>query len=159
MMYEPNAMARSGANVYARVGLESGVMSATPHQLVSLLFNGAKVAITMARHHMAHKEVAAKGKAISKAINIIDNGLKLSFEADANNPAAADLVANLMALYDYTVKCLMRANLRNDPALLDEAERLLDSIGTAWREIDPNNMPQAQAAAATAAPVRFSAGA
>jgi flagellar protein FliS len=156
-MYEPNAMARSGANVYARVGLESSVMSASPHQLVSMLFNGVKAAITMARHHMANNEVAAKGKAISKAINIIDNGLKTSFEADASDPAAVELVANLMALYDYTVKCLLRANLRNDPALLDEAERLLDSVGSAWREIDPKNMPQASNQ--DAAPVRFSAGA
>ncbi|OIP17306.1 MAG: flagellar export chaperone FliS [Comamonadaceae bacterium CG2_30_59_20] len=152
-------MARSGANVYARVGLESGVMSASPHQLVSMLFNGVKAAITMARHHMAHNEIAAKGKAISKAINIIDNGLKISFEADASNPVGEALVANLMALFDYTVKCLLRANLRNDPALLDEAERLLESIGSAWREIDPNNMPQAQASGNDAAPVRFSAGA
>jgi flagellar protein FliS len=157
-MYEPNAMARSGANVYARVGLESSVMSASPHQVVSMLFSGVKAAITMARHHMAHNEIAAKGKAISKAINIIDNGLKTSFEADAGNPAGEALVANLMALFDYTVKCLMRANLRNDPALLDEAERLLDSVGSAWREIDPKNMAQAQAAV-NAAPPRFSAGA
>ena len=156
-MYEPNAMARSGANVYARVGLESSVMSASPHQVVSMLFNGVKAAITMARHHMAHNEIAAKGKAISKAINIIDNGLKTSFEADESDPAAVALVANLMALYDYTIKCLMRANLRNDPALLDEAERLLDSVGSAWREIDPKNMPQASNQ--DTAPVRFSAGA
>lgn len=159
MMYEPNAMARSGANVYARVGLETGVMSATPHQVVSMLFNGVKAAITMARHHMAHNEIAAKGSAISKAINIIDNGLKSSFEADAGNPAAVELVANLMALYDYTARCLLLANLRNDPALLDEADRLLDSIGSAWREIDPQTPHQAQASNQNAAPVRFSAGA
>lgn len=156
-MYEPNAMARSGASVYARVGLETGVMSASPHQVVSMLFNGVKAAITMARHHMAHNEIAAKGKAISKAINIIDNGLKTGFEADTNNPAALELVANLMDLFDYTVKCLLRANLRNDPALLDEAERLLDSVGTAWRETDPKNM--AQASNQDAGPVNLSAGA
>lgn len=154
-MYEPNTMARSGANLYARVGLETGVMSASPHRLVTLLFNGLASAIHMARHHMAQGEIAAKGQAISKAINIIDNGLKLSFEAEPGDAAGAALVANLMALFDYSSRQLMVANLRNDPALLDEAERLLESVGSAWRETDP----QAQPAATPAAPARFSVGA
>ena len=154
-------MNRSGANVYARVGLETGIMSATPHHLITLLFKGAKAAIVMGRHHMAQGEIAAKGNAISKAINIIDNGLKPSFEAEAGDVAGAALVANLMALYDYIVKTLMRANLRNDPALLDEADRLLENIASAWREVDPQE-PHAVTvteAAHGAPPARFSIGA
>lgn len=41
-----------GANAYARVGVESGVMSADPHQLIVMLFDGAKTAIRAARIHM-----------------------------------------------------------------------------------------------------------
>lgn len=158
-MYEPNSMARSGANVYARVGLETGVMSATPHQLISMLFSGAKAAIGMARHHMAQGEIAAKGKAISKAIGIIDNGLKPSFEAAPGDTGGAELVANMMALYDYVSLCLMRANLRNAPALLDEAERLLDSIGSAWREMDPQHQTPMPGATSGSSTMRFSIGA
>lgn len=160
-MYARTAAASSGANSYAQVGLQSGVMSASPHQLITMLFDGAKTAIAMARHHMAQKEIAAKGKAISKAINIIDNGLKASLDAEAGGPAGAELVANLSALYDYITQRLMQANLRNDPALLDEAERLLDNIGSAWREIDPQRsalMAKASNDPATPTP-RFSAGA
>ncbi|MFZ4478446.1 MAG: flagellar export chaperone FliS [Rhodoferax sp.] len=158
-MYEPNSMARSGARTYARVGLETGVMSATPHQLISLLFNGAKTAINMARHHMAQREIAAKGNAISKAINIVENGLKPSFEAEAGDKAGAALVANLMALYDYISKRLLQANLRNDPALLDEADRLLDNISSAWREIDPQQRQRALNAANEPASTQFARGA
>lgn len=158
-MYEPNSMARSGANVYARVGLETGVMSASPHQLISMLFGGAKAAIGMARHHMAQGEIAAKGKAISKAIGIIENGLKPSFEAAPGDTAGAELVDNLMALYDYVGKCLLRANLRNDAALLDEAERLLDSIGSAWREVDPQHPTHDAGSTAGATAMHFSIGA
>lgn len=145
-MYEPNSMARSGANIYARVGLESSVMSASPHQLIALLFSGAKTAISMARHHMVNGEVAAKGKAISKAINIIDNGLKTSFDAEVGGVAGAALVGNLTALYDYINRRLLSANLHNDPALLDEAQRLLDTISSAWLEIDPQQARQRQGA-------------
>ena len=60
--------------------------------------------------------------------------------------AGAELVANLSALYDYITQRLMYANLRNDSTLLDEVDRLLDSISSAWREIDPqksSSMPEA----------------
>ena len=64
-----------GAGAYARVGVESGVMSASPHQLISMLFDGAGTAIRAAALHMREGQVAEKGKAISKALDIVNNGL------------------------------------------------------------------------------------
>jgi flagellar protein FliS len=125
-----------GALAYARVGVETGVESASPQQLIVMLFDGAKSAIAMARHHMREGRVAAKGKAVSHAISIVESGLKASLDAAAAGPAGTELVANLAALYDYIVQRLMLANRRDDPRLLDEAERLLDDIGSAWRDID-----------------------
>lgn len=140
---------RRGANVYARLGMETSAMSASPHQLIVMLFDGAIGAIGMARHHMAARRVAEKGLSISKAISIVEEGLKAALDADAGGPAGAELVANLSALYDYIVRRLMVANLRNDAAALDEAERLLQSVASAWREADPhaNMAPAAMAAA------------
>ncbi|MES2362334.1 MAG: flagellar export chaperone FliS [Pseudomonadota bacterium] len=152
-------VAGTGAGSYARIGLESAAMSASPHQLITMLFDGAKTAIAMARHHMAGRELAAKGKAISKAINIVNNGLKASLDAEAGGAAGAELVANLSALYDYIGQRLLYANLRNDPALLDEADRLLDNISSAWREIDPQKPGLLPEAANGPASQRFSAGA
>ena len=134
-MYTPHTF-RTGVGAYARVGVEIGAMSASPHQLICMLFDGAKTAIGMARHHMAGGDVGAKGNAISKAINIVDNGLKASLDAEAAGPAGTELVANLTSLYDYIVQRLLYANLRNDATALDEAERLLDDLAGAWREID-----------------------
>ena len=128
---------RTGAGAYARVGVESGAMSASPHQLLCMLFDGAKTAIGIARHHIGTGDVIAKGQSISKAVNIVDNGLKASLDADAAGPAGAQLVTNLTGLYDYVVQRLLLANLRNDVSALDEADRLLENIASAWREIDP----------------------
>ena len=158
-MYTPTHSHTTGASAYAKIGTESGAMSASSHQLITMLFDGAKTAIAVARHHMANKEIAAKGNAISKAINIVDNGLKASLDAGAGGKAGAELVANLSALYDYISQRLMQANLRNDPALLDEADRLLDNIGSAWREIDPQKSHATPEASNDHAPQRFSAGA
>lgn len=149
-MYARNSATGSGAGAYAKIGLQSAAMSASPHQLIAMLFDGAKTAITMARHHMAQEEIAAKGNAISKAINIIDNGLKTSIDADAGGAEGAALAANVSSLYDYIIQRLMYANLRNDPELLNEAERLLENISSAWNEIgvkqstpQPDTMPAA----------------
>lgn len=160
MYTPPHAYALgAGAGAYARISIESGAMSASPHQLITLLFEGVKAAITMARHHMARGEIAAKGHAISKAINIVDNGLKASLDSEAGGPAGAELAANLAALYDYVSQRLLFANLRNDPALLDEADRLLDNISAAWREIDPHQPSCAPQAFVAPAKARLSIGA
>jgi len=158
-MYTRKSPTGSGASAYATIGLQSAAMSASPHQLITMLFDGAKTAITMARHHMANGEIAAKGNAISKAINIIDNGLKASIDAEAGGAAEAALAANVSALYDYINQRLLYANLRNDPALLDEADRLLESIGSAWREIDPHKPRYSPHASAAPAAARLSIGA
>lgn len=158
-MYARTAAASTGANSYAKIGLQSAAMSASPHQLITMLFDGAKTAITMARHHMANGEIVAKGNAISKAINIIDNGLKASIDTESSDAAEIALATNVSALYDYINQRLMYANLRNDPALLDEADRLLDNISSAWREIDPQKPSYAPHASAAPATARLSIGA
>ena len=158
-MYTPAHSYNAGASAYAKIGTESAAMSASPQQLITMLFDGAKTAITMARHHMAHKDIAAKGAAISKAINIVENGLKASLDLALGGTAGAELVDNLAALYDYINERLMYANLRNDPALLDEADRLLESIGSAWREIDPRQSGRASIATTIPATPRLSIGA
>ncbi|MGJ7491244.1 flagellar export chaperone FliS [Variovorax sp. ZT4R33] len=135
-MYTPHNF-RSGASAYARVGVESQAMSASPHQLIAMLFDGAKTAIGMARHHMSAGDIAAKGNAISKAMGIVENGLKASLDAKAAGTEGTTLVSNLSALYDYVIRRLLYANLHNDVAALDEVDDLLESLASAWREIEP----------------------
>lgn len=51
---------RSGSQAYAQVGLESGVMSASPHQLIVMLFDGAQSALIRARILMSQGNIPAK---------------------------------------------------------------------------------------------------
>ena len=120
-----------GANAYARVGVESGVMSADPHQLIVMLFDGAQAAIRAARIHMQAGHTAEKGKSISKALDIINNGLVAALDQEKGG----DIAERLASLYDYISRLLLAANLRNDEDSLNKAERLLEDIASAWREI------------------------
>lgn len=120
-----------GANAYAKVGVESGVMSASPHQLIAMLFDAALASIRTARLHMEAGAVDEKGKAVSKAIDIINGGLIAGLDEEQGGELAKDLER----LYEYVVRILLQANLRNDLQQLDEASELLANIASAWREV------------------------
>ncbi|MCI0508783.1 flagellar protein FliS [Chromohalobacter marismortui] len=122
-----------GAQAYARVGVESGVMSASPHQLIVMLFDGAQASIRAAKLHMEDGNAAAKGQAISKSLDIVNNGLAAALDHERGG----EIAERLSSLYDYVARLLLRANLRNDQAALDEAAHLLEDIGSAWRDIAP----------------------
>lgn len=128
---------RSGTQAYAQVSLESGVMSANPHQLIVMLFDGALSALLRARILMNQGNIVGKGQAISKAINIIDNGLKNGL----NHQQGGEIADHLAALYDYMKRRLMQANLHNDVAAIEEVTKLLENIADAWRQIGPNYQP------------------
>lgn len=123
------------ASAYARMGTQSTAMAASPHQLITMLFDAVHSALLMARHHMAQGDTRAKGQALSQAINLIDNGLKASLDEGQGGAEGAKLAGNLAMLYDYVTAQLMLANVRNDPALIDVAERLLGNVSSAWKEV------------------------
>lgn len=126
-----------GANAYAKVGLETGVIASNPHQLIVMLFEGALVAARAGLAHMAAGETEKKGLSISKAINIIDNGLRASLDRKAG-----EVAQNLDSLYEYMSRRLIEANLKNDRVMLDEVIVLLADLKGAWDAIgDTSNAP------------------
>jgi flagellar protein FliS len=116
---------------YAKVGVETGVLAASPHKLIVMLFDGAVVALRTAALQMASGNVPEKGKAISKAIEIIDNGLRASL----NKEAGGQIAENLDSLYEYMSARLLTANIKNDGVILDEVQGLLVELRDAWNAI------------------------
>lgn len=132
------ASMNNAISAYQRVGVETGVESADPHQLILMLFEGAQEALAKARMHMRHHEVAEKGQMISKAIMIIDHGLKASLDMNAGG----DLAIKLQALYDYMTHRLLVANIQNNPEIVNEVNGLLSELHGAWKEIGEFNGTQ-----------------
>jgi flagellar secretion chaperone FliS len=125
--------ARSGANAYAKVGVETGVIAASPHKLIVMLFDGAISSIVTAQMHIKAGNIAGKGQSISKAISIIDDGLRASLD----KKVGGEIALSLDSLYEYMSKQLLLANLHNDMKKLDEVQRLLNDLKGAWLAIDP----------------------
>ncbi|OXL39618.1 flagellar export chaperone FliS [Enterobacter mori] len=120
-----------GTQAYAKIEVESAVMSASQQQLVIMLFDGALSALVRARLFLQDGNIPAKGLALSKAINIIENGLKVGL-VDNNGD---ELTQNLIALYAYMVRRLLHANVNNDASAIEEVESLLRNIADGWKEV------------------------
>jgi len=124
----------SPAKTYAKLGHESDINTASPHRLIVLLFEGAETAINVAKVHAEQGNIAERGASLSKAIEIISNGLKVSLDMEQGG----ELAVRLAALYDYMVSRLLWANMKNDISAMKEVLSLLGEIHGAWKEIDPD---------------------
>ena len=124
---------RNAAHAYANVGLETGVAAASPHQLILMLYEGAELAVRMAIRHMNEGDLTKKSAAISKASNIILEGLRAALDLRQGG----DIARQLDDLYNYMNKRLMLAHVNNQTAPLEEVLGLLRELHGAWMQIAP----------------------
>jgi len=117
----------SALSTYERVGTYGALMDASPRAVITQLFSAMLDRVAQARGSIERGEVAAKGAQISKAIDIVE-GLTLSLDPERGG----EIAANLTRLYEYIGYLLVRANLENDPALLDEVTGLVREIKAGW---------------------------
>jgi flagellar secretion chaperone FliS len=110
--------------------LESRILSASPIDLVNILYEHAILEIQQARQNLARGDVAARSRNISKAIAIIGE-LQCSLDLEAGGAIAA----NLGQLYQYMLARLTAGNLRQSDAPFAEVTSLLESLADAWRAI------------------------
>jgi flagellar protein FliS len=98
-----------------------------------MLFEGAVAAISEARIRLARGDIAGRGAAISKAIAIVEQGLRGSLDL----ARGGEIASRLEALYRYIVSRLLHANLHAQEKPLEEAGTLLSELQTAWAQISP----------------------
>ncbi|HAN67599.1 MAG TPA: flagellar export chaperone FliS [Halieaceae bacterium] len=121
---------RQALNAYSKVGVQSGVTDASPHQLISMLIAGAQDRIAEARGAMERQQVARQGELVGKAISIVDN-LRVSLD----HSKGGELAGTLGDLYDYMQRRLVEANASSDPAILAEVHGLLGTVREGWEAI------------------------
>jgi flagellar protein FliS len=122
-------------NQYKSIELQSRIDTASPHELIELLLQGARTHIATAQGNIQRKQIKEKGEHIGKALSIIE-GLKSSI----NQEQGGEIALNLLKLYDYIQHLLLKANLKNDENLLAESNLLLAEVHQAWQSI--NSKPE-----------------
>ena len=115
-------------------------------ELLILLYDGAIKFLTRAKEKITERDFAAKGIAISKAIDIISE-----LDASLNAEKGGTLAENLHRLYMFCNTRLLDANLKMNTAFVDDVINILGNLRSAYASVI--NTPEAQNAAKMAPPI------
>ena len=129
--------AQRGAAQYRAVRSHGLVADASPARLVQIMFEQILAHLASAQGCMARiennlplKDVVTKGKALGKAIALIDQ-LNNTLDMERGQPIAG----NLRALYVYMLARLTLANVTNDSKIVAEIGSLILEIKSGWDQI------------------------
>ncbi len=109
-------------NVYR----QSAVLTATPEQLVVMLYDGANRFLTQAAVAMREGTAGLAGEKLRRAEAIID---ELLITLDMS---VGEVAERLQTLYVFFKEHLMTARLKQDSAKVDEVARLMRELRSAW---------------------------
>ena len=136
-MFAPaNARAMSA---YRQVGVQSMVDSASPQQLIKMLFDGLLASIHAARGAIERGDINEKVRHIGKAVRILQEGLLGALDREKGG----ELAGNLASLYEYCTTRLTLANARNDASMVVEVAGLVSTVAQGWNEITNAPAPAA----------------
>ena len=115
-----------GAEAYRRIEAESR----SPMELVVMLYDGAIRFVGEARAAMARRDVAARGEAISRTLNIV-----AELQNTLNIADGGTIAQELDRLYTFINLRLLDVTLKQDAAALDEVEKVLVTLRDGWAQI------------------------
>ncbi|CEA02077.1 Flagellar protein FliS [Metalysinibacillus saudimassiliensis] len=107
---------------------QNSVTTASPGELTLMLYNGCLKFLTIAKKAMLDKNIEAKNTNLQKAQAIIT---ELMVTLDMNVPISKEI----QPLYDYMNRRLLEANIKNDPAIIDEVAGLVTEFRDTWKEV------------------------
>ncbi len=123
------------AQGYARTYRSNAVLTASPGQLVLMLYDGALRSLAMAREAFARDEddvarLQVINQQLLKAQAIIGE-----LQGGLNFEAGGEVATTLDRVYEYYNRRLFEANLRKQVAPVVEVERLIGELRTGWAEM------------------------
>ena len=117
---------------------QNSVTTASPGELTLMLYNGCLKFLTLAKKAMLDKDIQTKNTNLQKAQAIIT---ELMVTLDMNVPISKEI----QPLYDYMNRRLLEANIKNDPAIIDEVAGLMTEFRDTWKEVILLNRQQQHA--------------
>jgi len=109
----------------------SQVTSASPLQLVIMLYDGALKFLRQADEAMEKKDLFKQNDAIQRVQKIV---AELMSCLDFNH--GGEIAQNLFALYSFVYNQLVLANIEDNRDALKEASTLLENLRVSWVELE-----------------------
>jgi flagellar protein FliS len=115
---------------------ESEVLSADPVKLVTILYRGAREAVTAAGVALAAGDIPVRSKHILKAWEIVHE-----LRGSLNHEQGGEISRNLEDLYNYVAQRLLDTNAEQSQKALDEAGTVLAILAEAWQTVQAKAQP------------------
>ncbi len=120
---------------YARAYRTNSVLTASPGQLVLMLYDGALKAIGLARSGFARPEDDLRRFAIINDQLLKAQAILNELQGGLNLEAGGEFARTMYRLYDYHVSRLLQANLHKDEKPVIEVEELVRELREAWAQM------------------------
>jgi flagellar protein FliS len=108
---------------------EASIMTASPEQLVVMLYDGAGRFLKQAEGSMVEGSWLQAGEKLSRAEAIIDE-LLATLDMDAG-----EIAERLQAIYIFCKTRLIEARIERDPVRVEQVARLLSELRSAWATV------------------------
>jgi flagellar protein FliS len=127
---------------YARAYKTAAVGTATPGQLVLMLFDGALRFMSAALHGFELENI---GRRIEQVNNnsIKTQKILRELQCSLDLKAGGEFAKRMYALYDYMLDQLLRGNLSKDPVPIRLVEGMLREIRDAWAQMLEQSVAEA----------------
>ncbi|NLY34370.1 MAG: flagellar export chaperone FliS [Alcaligenaceae bacterium] len=127
------ANGQNPVKAYAKVGLETQVLTASPEELITIMLEATQSCVMKARLYFQNGDIAKRGENISKAISIIDSGLIPGIDE-----SAGEVAKNMILSFRLMSQHLLQASLNQEESHLDVVEKMLADITDAWKTATAN---------------------
>ncbi|MBS8265791.1 flagella export chaperone FliS [Mesobacillus boroniphilus] len=107
---------------------QNSVNTASPGELTLMLYNGCLKFIHQAKKGMSEKNIQEKNNSILRAQDIIRE-LMVTLNPDI------EVGKQMLSMYDYMLRRLVEANIKNDLEILDEVEGLVTEFRDTWKQV------------------------
>jgi len=120
---------------YARAYRSNSILTASPGQLVLMLFDGALKALAIARTACDDPSGNPRRFEIIHAQLTKAQKIIAELQGTLNLEAGGEFARTMHRLYDYYDRRLIEANMKKQSAPIAEVERLLGEVRNAWFEM------------------------
>lgn len=118
------------------------ITTATPGNLVLMLFDGALRFLSTALHGFQADSISKRNEDIHNNL-IKTQRILRELQCSLDLKLGGDFATTMFALYDFMIDQLQKANLAKEAAPIQTVERLLSEIRDAWAQMLEQSQSQA----------------
>lgn len=119
-------MNKGGYQVYQ----QTNIMTADAKRLIIMCYEEANNSLKSAKNHFINQDYVAKGKAVQKTIDIL-NELRVALNFEKGGMIAQ----NLDLLYGFLISYILNADVKKDTKAFEQAASILSELKSAWEQV------------------------